>query len=163
MTLDELLPLIEAAPRRDPRKLRRDDVPPAPGVYIWSSKASGGLVYIGKAQGRKGLRHRILAQHLNPDYLEGRAEKFTAADAFQLGCAVVVQGQRRIDKSAFRRNIGRRNRIAPGQATVDYICECFEVAWVVLPRLEVAVLEHELIAHFAPKYDLYNRSGNPPK
>ena len=161
VTLDELLAQIEAALRRDPLTLRREDIPSAPGVYVWYSKATRSPVYIGKAAGGNGLRHRIWAQHLNPRYLEGRVQKMTAADAFQLSCAIVVQGQPRIDKSVFRRNIGRRERIAPGQATVDYIHECFEVAWVVLPQSEVAILERELIARFAAKWDLYNLSGNP--
>ena len=161
MTFDELLAQIEDAPRRDPLTLCREDIPSAPGVYVWYSKASRCPVYIGKAAGDKGLRHRIWAQHLNPRYLEGRALKITTADAFQLSRAVVVRGQPRIDKSVFRRNIGRRERIAPGQETVDYIRECFEVAWVVLPQSEVAILERELIARFAAMWDLYNLSGNP--
>ena len=59
MTLDELLRQIEAVPRRDPLTLRREDIPSAPGVYIWYSKATRCPVYIGKATGGNGLRHRI--------------------------------------------------------------------------------------------------------
>jgi hypothetical protein len=109
MTLDELLVQLEAAPRCDPLTLRREQIPSAPGVYVWYSKATGCPVYVGKAAGSKGLRHRIWAQHLNPIYLEGRIEKITAADSFQLGCAVVLRGQPRIDKSVLRRNIGRQS------------------------------------------------------
>jgi hypothetical protein len=61
----------------------------------------------------------------------------------------------------FRRNIGRRERVAPGQATVDYIRERLEVAWVVLPQSEIAILERDLIAKCAIQWDLYNLSGNP--
>jgi hypothetical protein len=70
VTLDELLAQLETAPRRDPLTLRREDVPSATGVYVWYSKATGCPVYIGKASGSKGLRHRIWPQHLNPSYLE---------------------------------------------------------------------------------------------
>lgn len=160
MTLDELVALLETAPRRDPLTLRREDVPSATGVYVWYSKAAGCPVYVGKASGKNGLRHRICAQHLNRSYLEGRTRKFTEADSFQLGCAVVVRGQPCIDKSVFRRNIGRRERIAPGQPTIDYIREHFELAWVVLPQAEIAILERDLIATFA-QWDLYNLGGNP--
>jgi hypothetical protein len=128
VTLDELLAQLEAAPRRDPLTRRRDDVPSVTGVYVWYAKEAGCPVYVGKASGRKGLRHRIWAQHLNPSYLEGRARKFTAADSFQLGCAVVVRARPCIDKSVFRRNIGRRECIAPGRPTVDYVCQHFELA-----------------------------------
>ena len=162
MTLDELLTRVEAAPCHDPLTLRREDIPSTPGVYVWYTKATRCPVYIGKAAGGKGLQHRIWAQHLNPGYLEGRAQKMTAADAFQRSCAVVVRGQSCIDKSVFRRNIGRRMHIAPGQATVDYIRACFEVVWVVLPPSEVAVLERALIAKLTTQWDLYNLSGNPP-
>jgi hypothetical protein len=114
LTLDALLAQLEDAPRYDPLTLRREDIPSATGIYVWYAKGAGCPVYVGKASGRKGLRHRIWGQHLNPGYLEGRARKFTAADSFQLGCAVVVRGRPCIDKSVFRRNIGRRERIAPG-------------------------------------------------
>jgi hypothetical protein len=163
MTLDELLVQLEAAPRCDPLTLRREQIPSAPGVYVWYSKATGCPVYVGKAAGSKGLRHRIWAQHLNPFYLEGRAQKITAADSFQLGCAVVLRGQPRIDKSVFRRNIGRRERIGPSQAIVDYIRERFEVAWVVTPQSKIAMLERGLIARLAAERDLYNLSGNCAK
>ena len=96
-----------------------------------------------------------------PRYLEGRAHKFTEADSYQLGCAAVVRGRSCIDKSVFRRNIGRRERIAPGQATVDYIRQHFEVAWIVLPQPAIVPFERGLIERLAAEYDLYNRNGNP--
>lgn len=101
------------------------------------------------------------AQHLNARYLEGRAHKFTEVDSYQLSCAIVVRGRPCIDKSVFRRNVGRRERVEPGQATVDYIRQRFEVAWALLPRSEIGVLERALIASFGSKWDLYNVSGNP--
>jgi hypothetical protein len=161
ITLDELVTRLDAAPRHDPLTLKNLDIPSETGIYVWYFKRTGFPAYVGKACGRKGLRHRIWAQHLNPNYVEGRERKFTAADSFQLGCAVVVRGRRCIDKSVFRRNIGRRERIAPGQGTVDYISQALEVAWVLLPRSEIVILERELIARFGAKWDLYNLNGNP--
>jgi hypothetical protein len=63
----------------------------------------------------------------------------------------------------FRRNIGRRERIGPGQAAVDFIRERFELAWVVTPQSKIAMLERGLIARFAAEWDLYNLSGNCAK
>jgi hypothetical protein len=163
VTLDEVLVALETAPRRDPLTLRREDVPSAPGIYVWYRKTDKRPFYVGRAAGRKGLRHRIWAQHLNPAYLEGRAEKINQADWFQFSCAVVVRGQPRIDKSVFRRNVGRRERIGPGQPTVDFIRERLELAWVVLPQSDIALLERDLIAQFAAEGDLYNLSGNPAR
>jgi hypothetical protein len=133
VTLNARLTQIEAASRYDPLTLRREDSPVAPGVYVWYAKATQGLVYVGKVAGSQGLRHRLWAQHLNPRYLEGRAQKMTTADAFQRSCAVLVRGQPRINTSVFRRNLGRRQRITPGQATVNCMRAYCEVVWVVLP------------------------------
>ena len=159
ITLDDLMARLDAAPRHDPLTLKSRDIPSETGNYVWYVKATGNPAYVGAASG-SGLRRRIWAQHLNPRYLEGREQKFTGADLFQLSCAVVVRGRPWIDKSVFRRNIGRRERIAPGQATVDYIRHRLEVAWALLPRSEICVLERALIASFGTKWDLYNLRGN---
>jgi hypothetical protein len=99
MKLDEVLARLDAIPPRDPLALRRDDIPPVRGIYVWYSKATGHPVYVGKAAGSKGLRHRIWAQHLNPGYLEGRVQKVTSADSFQLSCTVVMRGKPRITRA----------------------------------------------------------------
>lgn len=74
---------------------------------------------------------------------------------------MVIHGQPCIDKSVFRRKVGRRERIAPAQPTVDFIRAHLDVAVVVLPLARIARLERELIATFAAQWDLYNLSGNP--
>jgi hypothetical protein len=158
MTVDELWALLQAAPRHDALTLGGNDIPSAPGVYVWYAKETGAPVYVGKATGRKGLRHRLWDQHLNPGYLEGRATKITADDAFQLSWAHLKGRRLCIDKSVFRRNVGRRLRLAPGRATVDYLREHFAVAWVTLPRSEISALERGLIATVATTWDLYNLS-----
>lgn len=160
ITLDDLVARLDAAPRHDPLTLKSRDIPSETGIYVWYVKVTGNPAYVGAASGR-GLRHRIWAQHLNPNYLEWREHKFTGADLFQLNYAVVVRGRPCIDKSVFRRNIGRRERIEPGQGTVDYIRHRLEVAWALLPRAEIVMLERELIARFGAKWDLYNLNGNP--
>jgi hypothetical protein len=159
MTFDDFLVLIEAAPLHAPRKLIRTDIPAEPGIYVWYFRNTRDPVYVGKASGNNGLRQRIWAQHLNPCYLEGRVKRMIATDDFQRYCNVPGQEYPRVDKSMFRRNIGRRKHIAPGQATVDYIHEHFEVIWVALPKVEVPALERQLISRFAANWDLYNIAG----
>lgn len=163
ITLDDLVARLDAAPRHDPLKLQGRDIPSETGVYVWFAKGTKRPVYVGKASGEKGLRYRIWAQHLNPNYLEWREQKFTDADFFQLSCAVAVRGRLCIDKSVFRRNIGRRERIPPGEPTVDYIRHHFAVAWAVLPRSEIVALESALIARFSAACDLYNLAGRSVK
>lgn len=161
VTLDDVLARLATATRHDPVTLKSRDIPSETGIYVWYVKGTGNPVYVGKASGKKGLRYRIWAQHLNPNYLEWREQKFTEADVFQLGCAVVVRGRRGIDKSVFRRGIGRPERIPPGPLTVDYIRQYFKVAWIVLLQPEVVALERGLIGRLAAAYDLYNLSDNP--
>jgi len=78
---------------------------------------------------------------------------------FQLTCPVEVRGERRIDKSVLRRNIGRRESIAPGEATVNFIRARLEVAWAVLQASEITHAERQLMSAFASRYDLYNLTG----
>jgi hypothetical protein len=151
---------LGAAPRRRPGDLLREDIPRVPGIYVWFASADGRPVYVGSATGGAGLRHRIWAQHLNRRYLEGRSEKISAADEHQLEHAVLVRGRRCIDKSVFRRSIGRCHRLPPGQATVDFIRDYLVVAWVGLPdltRLDILGLEGELVHVLAPEYNVDRR------
>ena len=112
MTLDEMKELLRT--RHEAATLSRDDIPTLQGLYVWSSASSGEVFYVGKASGRAGLRNRIWAQHLNPKYVETREEKFQSADDFQRGCSVLIGGKVCVDKSVFRRSLGRSRRLAPG-------------------------------------------------
>lgn len=60
--------------------LSRKQLPREIGVYCWIDKRTKELVYIGSATGERGLRGRIWEQHLNPNYLETRKEKFYRPD-----------------------------------------------------------------------------------
>jgi hypothetical protein len=98
----------------------------ARGIYFWFNKKTDQLVYIGIAVGEGGLRKRIAQQHLNPSYLEYRSQKHSHKDSFQLGHKVSRLGKDDlvrygIDKSAFRKSIGRKYSIKPGQDTVNFI------------------------------------------
>jgi hypothetical protein len=66
MNLDQALKALEAARVYDPRTLSREEIPPTPGVYLWSRRSNGNPAYIGRALGSEGLRGRIWGQHLNP-------------------------------------------------------------------------------------------------
>ena len=97
------------------------------GIYFWYDKKDNSLVYIGIAKGRGGLRTRISKQHLRPDYLETRPSKHTSKDGYQLKHAIVKETsdpdnkKKAIDKSSFRKSIGRTLSLKPGHETVNYI------------------------------------------
>lgn len=48
--------------------LKEGEVPKHKGIYLWRERGRGKVVYVGVALGKKGLRQRIVAQHLNPNY-----------------------------------------------------------------------------------------------
>lgn len=160
MTFSELLFRIDEAPRYRAATLERDHIPPEPGIYVWFDHQSGAPIYVGKGSGVRGLRARIWGQHLNPKYLEGRPQVWSAEDAYQLSCPVLVDDQPRIDKSVFRRNLGRRYRLPPGQGTVDHIRTRCSIAWVVLPVEEIVSHERALIVVMRSRGDLLNIAGN---
>ena len=115
----------------------KNEVPTSKGIYLWTTHKNE-IVYIGIALGKKGLKHRICSQHLNPEYLEFRDTKHNSKDAFQLGHAVVkTRGNNKvkkgIDKSSFRKSIGRKMFIEPGVSTCKYI----------LDNLKLKVFAHE--------------------
>lgn len=113
------------------------EVPTDKGIYLWTTNDEV-VVYIGIALGKNGLRHRICNQHLNPEYLEFRETKHNSKDSFQLEHAIVKirsnnQVRKGIDKSSFRKSIGRKLSIKPGTSTCDYI----------LKNLKLKILTHD--------------------
>lgn len=130
------------------------------GIYFWFDKVDDSLVYIGIAVGVGGLKKRIARQHLNPKYLEYRDEKHTSKDEYQLKYAIPRLSRKTgetkigIDKSAFRKSIGRMLSLKPGNETVNYIqlnlrLEVFESEDIVM----VKNMEKSLIAKFQPKFN----------
>ena len=115
----------------------KNEVPASRGIYLWKT-LNDEIVYIGIALGKNGLRHRICSQHLNPEYLEFRETKHTYKDTFQLENAILKirsnnQVKKGIDKSSFRKSIGRKLSIEPGIGTCNYILE----------NLKLKVFAHE--------------------
>ena len=100
------------------------------GIYFWINKQDNKVVYIGIALGKEGLRRRIVSQHLNPNYLEFRSSVHSERDAFQLSNAVEKNGKDGstkygIDKSSFRKALGRMEKLKPGSDTVNFIMNNF--------------------------------------
>jgi hypothetical protein len=154
LTITEMTRLLLER-RRPAKTLNRDDVPSQPGLYVWYSVSDGAVLYVGKATGRGGLRRRICSQHLNPNYLESRPERLRPEDEFQRNCAVLVGGKVCVDKSVFRRGLGRRFKLAPGEGTVRYICENLAVAWLTADLLgDIPKCELDLIRELKPKLNV---------
>ena len=137
------------------------------GIYFWFNKADNSLVYIGIAVGVGGLKKRIAQQHLNPKYLEYRDEKHTSKDEYQLKYAIPRLSRKNggtklgIDKSAFRKSIGRMLSLKPGNETVNYIqlklrLEVFESEDIVM----VKNIEKSLISTCQPKFNSANKILN---
>jgi hypothetical protein len=148
--------------RRPAADLTRDEVPPEPGLYVWYAVNDGEVLYVGKATGRGGLRRRICSQHLNPKYLESRPEKLRAADEFQQSCGMRVGGNVCVDKSVFRRSLGRRFRLAPGAGTVQYIRDNLALAWLTADLIgDVPKRERELIRELNPSLNVSGVSRSP--
>jgi hypothetical protein len=130
------------------------------GIYFWFRKSDHSLVYIGIALGVGGLNKRIVLQHLNPKYIEYRTQKHTTKDEFQLKNAVFRKSKndnkirKGIDKSAFRKTIGRTLKIKPGEETVKYIINNLYFKFIELnDSEEIRLLEKQLIQKFKPLYN----------
>ena len=129
------------------------------GMYFWFDQRTNRLVYIGIAVGVGGLRKRIISQHLNPKYLEYRPEKHTKKDSFQLQYVVRVSRKAAptllgIDKSAFRKSIGRKLYLKPGNETVDYIIDNLYLRIYESEDIDgIKALEKLLIGEHQPQFN----------
>jgi hypothetical protein len=142
--------------RRHPAvALSREDIPSQQGLYVWYSTINDEVFYVGKATGRGGLRRRIWSQHLNPKYLESRPERLRSEDEFQCSCGVLAGGKVCVDKSVFRRSLGRRFKLAPGEGTVAFIRQTLALAWLTADLLsEISKCELALIRELKPKLNV---------
>jgi len=160
-TLDDVITYLSSTPRTRALTIERADLPPEPGLYLWFKNDRDQPSYLGKATGRKGIRSRIWSQHLNPNYLETRQERWTKEDLPQAGCSVTKQGRPAIEKSAFRKALARKYGLVPGTPVVEFIRERYELIWIPLPELDGSAtreIEYGLIRKLIP---ILNRSGNP--
>ena len=137
-------------------------VPKTTGIYFWFKKEDDTLIYIGTGSGKYGLYNRIVRQHLNPKYIEFRTEKHSSKDFFQLKYPIkkIVKGELKdgIDQSAFRKNIGRKLNVKPGDGTVNYILENFYLKYYEVRNIEqLKILEKELIRRYNPKFNISHK------
>jgi len=140
----------------------REKVPKNTGIYFWFEKNNDELIYIGTGSGRYGLYNRIVRQHLNPKYIEFRSEKHSSKDFFQLKFPIkkMVKGELKsgIDQSAFRKNIGRKLQVKPGDGTVNYILNNFYLKYQEVSEIEkLKLLEKELIRRFKPEFNISHK------
>ena len=130
------------------------------GIYFWFDRSDNSIVYIGIAVGVGGLKKRIAQQHLKPKYLEYRAEKHTSKDEYQLKYAISRLSKNTgetkfgVDKSSFRKSIGRSLSLKPGDETVNYIksnlmLEIFESEDIDV----IKSMEKHLIIEYQPKFN----------
>ena len=158
---------IDKLKKIDPREAHLK-IPKNTGIYFWFKNNTNEPIYIGTGSGRNGLYNRIVRQHLNPNYIEFRKEKHSAKDFFQLKFPIMkeVKGELKdgIDQSAFRKNIGRKYKIKPGNGTVDFILNNLHLKFMEISDInKLKELEKKLIKKYNPelnishKYKLSNR------
>lgn len=136
----------------------KDEIPRNKGIYLWLNENED-IVYIGIACGKNGLYHRICNQHLNPNYLEFRESKHNKKDKFQLSNAILrlrSNGtiKKGIDKSSFRKSIGRNLKLKPGDETCNYIHKNLKLKVFESNNIElIKKLEKELIIKLNPIFN----------
>ena len=135
----------------------KQGIPRDKGIYFWFVGEQ--VNYIGIAKNRNGLYGRVALQHLNEKYLEFRESKQNPElDKFQLSQAVPTfdaEGNAKIgiDKSTFRKKIGRKFKLKPGSETVSYIKENGTLKFTAINNIEgksLDLIEATLIAFFQP-------------
>lgn len=146
----------------------KEIIPRNKGIYFWLNNKTDEVVYIGTGSSNKGLYARIIGQHLRPAYIEYRAKvHHKEKDAFQLKHAIIRErdGAPGVDQSVFRRGIGRKYNIKPGEGTVNYIKENLYLKFYeVDDKEELMILEKQLILKHKPllndkhnKYKISNK------
>ena len=142
-------------------------IPKNRGIYFWFDNKNDQLVYIGIAVGMGGLKKRIVSQHLNAKYLEYRSEKHTSKDQFQLKYAIERLSKKDgsirkgIDKSAFRKSIGRKLSLKPGNETVSYIIDNLYLKIHQSEEVDyIKALEKKLIGMYQPKFNTTYKINN---
>jgi hypothetical protein len=140
--------------------LQYDKITKNTGIYFWFRREDEKLIYIGIALGKQGLYGRIMKQHLNEKYLEFRPEKHTSKDIYQLENSILKKGKnsteirKGIDKSTFRKVIGRLFKLKPGDETVKFIKKNFYCKYLESKNLdEIRQLEKDLIQKFNPLFN----------
>jgi hypothetical protein len=140
----------------DPNQENSQPIPQKYGVYAFFNKKDDSIEYIGRAIGNHGLYQRIIRQHFNPSYLlTDKAKWHSEKDHFQINNSTMTNGKQAIDKSAFRKNISRYNKLKPGLESVNFIKKNYYFRILVLDdKNEVLKLENYLKRKYKPKYNI---------
>jgi hypothetical protein len=140
----------------DPNKENSQSIPKKYGVYVFFNKNDDSIEYIGRAIGNYGLYQRIIRQHFNPSYLLTDKSKWhSEKDHFQINNNTIINGKQAIDKSAFRKNISRYNKLRPGVESVNFIKKNYYFRILVLDDKNEAIkLETYLKGKYRPKYNI---------
>jgi len=113
----------------DKSELDNGKVPKERGIYLWRHKEDeSAAYYVGVALGERGLKGRIIGQHLRPSY----------------------------EQSVFRKAIVKYSGVNSRDESVDYIKKHFTLALAACPDQEPAVIlaaEALLIAALRPKFN----------
>ena len=146
------------------RTLNYDDIknqaPKIKGIYFWFNGQD--LQYIGIAKNKDGLYKRIVLQHLSEKYLEYRDTAHSSKDSYQLENSINRISKdgmilrKGIDKSTFRKKIGRKFNLKPGKDTVRYIKS--NGLFKIIPLKDISdekleLLETIMISFFQPVFN----------
>jgi hypothetical protein len=130
-TVGRLCDQLLAAVPIDGETLDRNSVPMLRGIYLWRYKKGKRPAYVGVALGKRGLRQRLIGQHLRPSYR----------------------------KSVFRKAVEGRYGVDPGEKSVDLIRSRFTVAFISCPNRHratiaaIAAAEAMVIAALQPEFN----------
>ena len=112
----------------DTMKLDPATVPLRRGIYLWRSKDDESPAYVGVALGNRGLKGRIIGQHLRSTYVQ----------------------------SVFRKAVERSERVDASQGSVKFIKEHFTIALAECPDDEPAIIlaaEALVLAALRPRFN----------
>tara|TARA_B100001057_G_scaffold447509_1_gene487059 strand:- start:336 stop:902 length:567 start_codon:yes stop_codon:yes gene_type:complete len=145
--------------------IAKTQIPKTKGIYFWKNNKTEAYEYIGIATNKQGLYGRIFSKHLKEDYLEGRETKHSSSkDAYQLKNPIIKEsrpGKKFIDKSSFRKNVGRAMRLCPGKETLDYIKEngrFYFYSFEDIENIQIEIIETILISTFQPIYNISKKN-----
>ena len=115
----------------DPESFDLKEVSKNMGVYLWRSKESGRIVYIGRAIGKKGLYQRIVRNHLSNSST----------------------------KSVLKKQIAEKEVLDIKAEAAEFVKKNFTFSYLEFERADsniVVLVEVILINEYRPKY---NRDG----
>jgi len=149
---------LRDSPKLDPGQDISHLVPRKYGIYGWFNKKDDNIEYIGSATGEDGLYQRIIKGHLRESYLLTiKVGKHYEKDAYQrVNYTIRKNGKHAIDKSAFRKNISRHNKLSPGTESVNFIKKNFYLRFLMInDGDEAESLERQLLDRLPkPKYNI---------